>query len=178
MRRALLLAIVVPLALVAASCGDDNKDTASTRTTTKPTQTTTDAYGNGTTEGRGASTTAPAGKGSTTVSTGDTSLGTVLVDAEGKTLYAFTPDSATKSTCTDGCLQAWPPLTVDSGEPTGDGVDAAMLGTLTRDDGSTQVSYNGHPLYTYAPDTGPGDVTGQGVGGKWYVIGTDGELMK
>ncbi len=180
MRRALVLALVVPL-LLASACGDDDTDDASpTETTAQPPGTSAGddplepAAGSDT-----ATTVAPDGAtGSATVTTGDTSLGEVLVDADGMTLYAFTPDSATESTCTDGCLQAWPPLAVEGGDPTGEGVDAGMLGTLTRDDGTTQVSYNGHPLYTYAADNAPGDVTGQGVGDKWFVVGADGELIE
>jgi predicted lipoprotein with Yx(FWY)xxD motif len=106
-----------------------------------------------------------------------TALGDVVADGQGNVLYAFTPDSATSSACTGACATAWPPAVV-KGSPTADGVDAADLTVVKRDDGSEQVAFHGHPLYTYAGDAKPGDTTGQGSGGKWYVVGTDGNLVK
>ena len=109
-----------------------------------------------------------------TVTTAETDLGTILVDGEGLTLYLFTNDSPGMSVCEGECLVAWPPL----GEATaGEGVDAALLGTITRSDGSTQASYGDWPLYYYAEDVAAGDTTGQGVGGVWWVIGPDGEAI-
>lgn len=97
-------------------------------------------------------------------------LGTFLVDEDGMTLYLFTKDSPGVTTCFDACLQAWPPL-LTNGEPRADdGVTASKLGTITRDDGSIQVTYNGLPLYYYITDVKPGDTTGQGVGGVWFVV--------
>jgi predicted lipoprotein with Yx(FWY)xxD motif len=112
-----------------------------------------------------------------TVSLSDTSLGTVLVDAEGMTLYAFTPDTDGVSTCYDDCAAAWPPLVVDGAPAAGEGLDASLLTTVERTDGTTQAKYGDWPLYTFASDSAPGDVTGQGVGGKWYVIAADGSLI-
>ncbi|MDX1600711.1 MAG: hypothetical protein R3191_04270 [Anaerolineales bacterium] len=106
-----------------------------------------------------------------------TGMGEVLVNAEGMTLYAFTQDSADQSACTGGCADFWPPLTVEGEAVAGEGVNADMLATLTRADGSTQVTYNGHPLYTYSEDSAPGDVNGQGVNGAWYVVSPDGTLI-
>jgi predicted lipoprotein with Yx(FWY)xxD motif len=104
--------------------------------------------------------------------------GEILVDAEGMTLYAFMKDTADKSNCTDACAQTWPPLVADGDPTAGEGVDEEKLGTIDRDGGDTQVSYNDHPLYTYSPDEKAGDTKGQGVGGNWYVVSADGEPMK
>ena len=114
-----------------------------------------------------------------TVGTADSDLGTILVDAEGMTLYVFLQDADGKSNCKDACAETWPSLTVD-GDPTGsgEGIDAEMLGTTEREDGDTQVTYNDRPLYTYAPDSKAGDTKGQGVADNWYVVGTDGEPIK
>jgi predicted lipoprotein with Yx(FWY)xxD motif len=105
------------------------------------------------------------------------------VDGEGMSLYIFmndTQDSGT-STCTDTCADVWPPLTVDGDPVAGEGVDETLLGTITRDDGSLQVTYNGWPLYLYTGDSAPGDTNGQGVTdefGLWYLIGPDGEVIQ
>ena len=99
--------------------------------------------------------------------------GTILVDAEsGLTLYYFEKDvkDSGESVCLEGCIAAWPALTVEAGEtPTGGpGVDAAKLGTITRDDGDTQVTYDGLPLYFFAQDEEPGDL--KGVYQDWIVV--------
>jgi predicted lipoprotein with Yx(FWY)xxD motif len=107
---------------------------------------------------------APASSGAD-VNLGTAGSGPILTGANGLTLYTHAGDSATASTCTGGCATAWPPLTAKAGQPTAaDGVTGA-LGTLTRDDGSVQVTYKGMPLYFWTSDTKPGDVTGDGVGG-------------
>jgi predicted lipoprotein with Yx(FWY)xxD motif len=94
------------------------------------------------------------------------SLGAYLTGPNGLTLYIKTSDSANTSTCSGDCLAAWPPLTVTAGQVpvAGTGVTGS-LGTFTRADGSTQVTYNGLPLYYWVSDTKAGDTTGQGVGG-------------
>ncbi|MHB8857655.1 MAG: COG4315 family predicted lipoprotein [Bellilinea sp.] len=97
-------------------------------------------------------------------------LGTFLVDEKGMTLYLYTKDTPGVSNCKDACLTAWPPL-LTSGDPRADdGVTASKLGTITRDDGSLQVTYNDLPLYYYISDAAPGDTVGQGVGGVWFVV--------
>ena len=105
---------------------------------------------------------------SATLSTTSTSLGTVLTGANGLTLYRFDPDTSTTSACTGGCASVWPPVL---GKPVaGTGVNAADLGTITRSDGTTQATYQGHPLYTYSGDTGPGQTSGDGIQGTWHVM--------
>ena len=110
------------------------------------------------------------------VTTADSDHGTILVDGEGNALYLFTNDTGPESTCTGGCLEAWPPLL---GEPTAEGdADAGLLGTTERDDGSLQVLYNDHPLYHYAADAAPGDTNGQGVGDVWYLVSPAGDAVQ
>lgn len=108
----------------------------------------------------------------------DGDLGTFLVDAEGRTLYLFTADSPGVSTCEDACLAAWPALATDGAPVAGAGVDAALLGTLTREDGTEQVTYGGWPLYLYAADMAAGDTTGQGVNDVWFVVAPDGTAVE
>ena len=104
-------------------------------------------------------------------------VGTVLTNSDGMTLYLFEADKGTTSTCSGDCATNWPPVTT-SGNATGTmGATSSMLGTTTRDDGSTQVTYNGHPLYTFVGDTSSGQATGQGInafGGLWYAVTTAG----
>ena len=110
----------------------------------------------------------------------DSPLGEHLVDGEGLTLYLFDNDEPGVSNCTDDCLANWPPLTVDAetGPTWGDGVDGDLVGTIEReDDGSTQVTYDGMPLYFWAADTAPGDVDGQGVNDVWWVVAPDGSAI-
>lgn len=104
-------------------------------------------------------------------------LGSFLVDDKGMTLYLFTKDTPNTSNCYDKCATAWPPLLTTGNPVMGAGVDDSKLGTTTRKDGSTQVTYAGWPLYYYAKDTKAGDTTGQGVGSVWYVISPDGEQI-
>jgi predicted lipoprotein with Yx(FWY)xxD motif len=106
----------------------------------------------------------------------DSSLGSILVDGKGMTLYMFTKDSANTSACSGQCLAAWPPLL---GKPTeGSGVDDSKLGSFQRTDGSTQATYNGWPLYYWKGDAKAGDVTGQNVSGVWFVLDRDGDPVK
>jgi len=97
-------------------------------------------------------------------------VGTVLVGPDGMTLYTYKPDGATgKSACTGGCASAWPPLAATAAPalPTG---FAGKVTLITRDDGSKQVAYDGKPLYDFVGDSAPGDATGQGSGGVWFVV--------
>ncbi|WP_341359392.1 hypothetical protein V5H98_16930 [Georgenia sp. M64] len=173
----------VLLAASLAACGDDDPQGATTveettvaggeeatteEETTASEEATTEAMTEESTEDGAAA-------GAATVMTAESDLGTILVDGEGMTLYMFTNDTqdSGESVCEGDCLVAWPPL---EGEPTaGEGVDDSLLGTIERSDGSTQASYNGWPLYYWAQDTAPGDVTGQGVGDVWYVLDPAGE---
>lgn len=107
-------------------------------------------------------------------------FGQALVDGEGRSLYLFTNDTQDSGTssCTGDCLVKWPPLLTDGEPVAGTGMDAAMLGTITLPDGTTQVTYNGWPLYYFADDTAPGDALGQGVGGVWFLVSPTGEMIE
>jgi len=101
-------------------------------------------------------------------------LGKILVDAKGMTLYMFTKDEPNKVNCSGGCLTAWPPFVAEGEVKAEDGVDQAMLGTADLADGKKIVTYNQMPLYYWAGDTKPGDATGQDVNQVWYVVAPDG----
>jgi predicted lipoprotein with Yx(FWY)xxD motif len=105
----------------------------------------------------------------------DATLGSFVTGANGMSLYIFTPDTATSSACVDQCATSWPPLTVaNAADATaGAGVTGA-LGTITRADGTLQVTLGGHPLYYFANDKAAGDLNGQGLNEKWYAAGPDG----
>ncbi len=107
-------------------------------------------------------------------------FGQALVDAEGRSLYLFTNDTQNSGTssCTGDCLVEWPPLFTDGEPAAGEGVDAAMLGTITLPDGTMQVTYNGWPLYYFHEDTAAGDTNGQGLGGVWFLVTPAGEMIE
>jgi predicted lipoprotein with Yx(FWY)xxD motif len=99
---------------------------------------------------------------------------TVLTDAKGFAVYSFAPDTMTKSDCSGACAAAWPPV---KGPVTAGAGLAGKLGTIERSDGSAQATYDGHPLYTFVKDTGPGTDTGNGVnafGGLWHALTASG----
>jgi predicted lipoprotein with Yx(FWY)xxD motif len=152
------LLVLLPAALaIAVGCGDSSP----TRAPTAPT---------------------PKTAAAPDVATAQTSLGRVLVDGHGRTLYLFEKDDGATSSCYGACAGAWPPLTVP-GKAAGaaDGVTAAKLGTSPRKDGSAIVTYFGHPLYTFASDQKPGDVKGEEVdafGGEWYALSPSGKKVE
>ena len=105
-------------------------------------------------------------------------LGRILVDSKGKTLYDFAKDKSTASTCYGACAALWPPLTTKAKPVAGRGVRASLLGTTKRKDGKLEVTYNGHPLYSFVTDRKPGQTTGQGVnqfGAPWWVLSAAGK---
>jgi predicted lipoprotein with Yx(FWY)xxD motif len=115
---------------------------------------------------------------SLTLALEDSPAGPILTTGTGATLYDFAPDTARHSACvSDPCLFQWPPLVQHGPVTVGRGVNTALVGTLRRPDGATQLSYGGHPLYTYGLDVTPGMVMGQAIdqdGGLWYVLGPHG----
>jgi predicted lipoprotein with Yx(FWY)xxD motif len=108
-------------------------------------------------------------------------VGPILVTGGGDTLYDFVPDTPTRSACvSDVCIFQWPPLVTSGPVRVGKGVDRSLVGTLRRPDGSTQLSYGGHPLYTYNGDVSPGVIMGQALnqdGGLWYVLTARGKQI-
>ena len=101
-------------------------------------------------------------------------LGNMITDAAGNTLYLFTNDERNASSCSGGCAGAWPPFTVTGGPVAGEGIAEGNLGTIAREDGVMQVTYNGWSLYYFANDVAPGDTNGQDSHGIWFVVSTDG----
>ena len=141
--------------------------------------------------GGGAGTTGPASSGSmssgatssgggTMVTTANGTVGTYLTDGSGRTLYLWMADKSGKSNCSGSCAAVWPPLTTKGAPAAGGSAKAADLGTVARSDGAKQVTYNGHPLYYYANDSKPGDITGEGnngFGAKWWVVAPSGTAI-
>lgn len=173
-RRLAAAAVVLAAAGPLAACSS-----GSTTSSSSPSADRTSAAGAST------STTAGGTKPVYEVSTGTVGgLGTVLVDGQGFTLYLFEPDKQSgKSTCYGTCAQGWPPLLLPAGVSApvaGPGVDASLLGTTTRTDGSVQVTYDKWPLYLWVNDSQPGQATGQGLnnlGGLWYVLAPNGKAI-
>jgi predicted lipoprotein with Yx(FWY)xxD motif len=157
--------ISVPLAAAAAAlavagCGGGNGASSATKSTSTVTK-------------------APAAKGAT-VDVRKSKLGTMLVDAGGRSLYLFEADKGTASTCYGSCAVAWPPLITTGAPKAGGNVKQALLGTTKRKDGATEVTYHGHPLYYYAGDSAPGSTTGQALdqfGAEWYVLAPTGNKI-
>ena len=117
---------------------------------------------------------------STVITTKTSSGGSFLTNSAGRAVYLFVADSAGKSTCSGACASAWPPV-VATGQPTAaGGAQSSDLGTITRSDGTKQVTYDGHPLYYFVGDTGPGTDKGQGVdgfGAKWWLVAPSGSSI-
>jgi predicted lipoprotein with Yx(FWY)xxD motif len=167
---AVLVVAVLALAACAGSeeaggSGDTTSEPAPVASEPAPAESEPTAVASETSEAAGAEAEA--------ISVESSDLGDILVDGEGKTLYVFDNDTDENSTCYDDCQANWPPLTeeVEAGE----GVDASLLSTSEREDGSAQVTYAGRPLYYFAADQAPGDTNGQGIGDVWWVVGPDGE---
>ncbi|MBE0411490.1 MAG: hypothetical protein IBX69_17335 [Anaerolineales bacterium] len=104
-------------------------------------------------------------------------FGEILVGNEGMTLYIFTIDEPNQSNCDAACLALWPPLLTDGNPILGEGIDASLVGRAEMDDGSLIVTYNQMPLYFWVHDRQPGDTTGQGVEGVWFVVSPQGNLI-
>ena len=158
MRRIGLVAILTTLALLVAGCGDDDEGTVAQESDSPGEPESTEEE-----------------SASPVVELQETPLGEILVDAEGRTLYVFTNDSPGESTCAEACADLWPPVEAPSELAAGEGVDEALVGTITRSDGASQLTYADAPLYRYSKDEAPGDTNGQNVGGVWFVVGADGK---
>jgi predicted lipoprotein with Yx(FWY)xxD motif len=117
-----------------------------------------------------------------TVKVRSTKLGKIVVDGPARTLYLFEKDKNGKSACSGACAKNWPPLLTKGKPKAGTGAQASRLGTTKRSDGTTQVTYGGHPLYTFVADKSkPGSTKGQGVdafGAEWYVVGPNGKKVE
>jgi len=115
------------------------------------------------------------------VALGKTTLGPILVDARGRTLYVFDKDRGGKSACDKACVKFWPPLTSRTQPRAGAGVHKAMLGVTKRQDGRRQVTYAGHPLYAFVGDKTAGRTSGEGLtsyGAEWYAVAASGRTVE
>ena len=131
--------------------------------------------------GDASSTSSPRALNGAFVALGKTSLGKVLVDARGRTLYLFEKDQRGRSACDGACAAYWPPVVSSAKPRAAKGVRASLLGVNKRTDGSRQVTYGRHPLYTFTGDTRAGQTTGQGLtefDGAWYVVAASGRAIK
>ena len=168
------LLLVLAAALAIAGCGSSGSSSSSGG-----------AYGGGSTnttsetEKTTGSEAAPAGGEVAIVSlASEPKVGMVIVDSKGFTLYDFHKDKGTTSACYGACAEAWPPLLTEGAPKPGNGASMSMLGTAKRTDGTTQVTYAGHPLYTFVADKKPGEANGndsKAFGGQWYALKGNGE---
>ena len=121
------------------------------------------------------------GGGMTAIETHSGALGTYLTDSAGHAVYLFEADKNGKSACYGQCASYWPPVIANGSPEAMSGVQAGKLGTTTRTDGTKQVTYNGHPLYTYINDKTAGDTTGEGstnFGAEWYLLSPSGSAIE
>jgi predicted lipoprotein with Yx(FWY)xxD motif len=165
-----LAALAVAGALVLTACGASSTSSSSGSSSTP-------SYG---AAKPNTSSTSNSSGAASVVNTKTSSLGTYLVDANGRALYLWDADHGSQSTCSGACAQAWPPLTTTHTPKASGAVKASLLGTTKRPDGSREVTYAGHPLYTFAGDTQPGQTTGQGsngFGAPWWVITPAGKAL-
>jgi predicted lipoprotein with Yx(FWY)xxD motif len=164
--------------LVVAGCGSDAKtDTSSAGA--KQSSDSAYSYGSGTS--KQAEPAPETGAAAAVVKTASGSLGTMLADADGRTLYLWEADQGAKSACDGPCAEAWPPLTTDGKPAAGGGVKADLLGTSKRADGTLGVTYAGHPLYYFTGDTAAGQANGQdsdAFGADWYVVSPAGSAIE
>jgi predicted lipoprotein with Yx(FWY)xxD motif len=173
-----LLSCIAALAIVAGCGGDDDSsdgdvDASATTTTTEASK----SQGAGS-DGGGENETSGGGPGSVVEETGS-QYGQILVDSDGRTLYAFDKETTDRSECFGACAEAWPPFYTDGEPQAGKGVDQGLLGT-TDHEGKDLVTYDGHPLYYYV-DEGPNEVLCQGVdefGGLWLVVDPGGDPIQ
>jgi predicted lipoprotein with Yx(FWY)xxD motif len=129
----------------------------------------------------GTSAASPSGVAAATVSTGSSTLGRILVDGRGRTLYLFEKDTRGRSACSGTCATYWPPLLTHGRLSARGGAAASLLGTIRRADGTTQVTYAGHPVNRYLPDVRPGQTLGQDshdFGAGWYVLSPVGRKIE
>jgi predicted lipoprotein with Yx(FWY)xxD motif len=192
MKSKLLMSTLLGLVLVLSACAPQQTtptamvpqtgstpsgamtEAPSTTMSESPTEQATDSSTEAMTEAPNTST------GMTIKTSESATMGTYLVDDQGMSVYLFMNDTQNsgKSVCAGNCATNWPPVLVNSAPTAGTGVDASLLGTITRDDGSLQATYNGWPLYYFAKDSAPGDTMGQGAVNSWYLVSAAGDPVK
>jgi len=176
MHRSLLLVVPIALSLALAACGGDGDEGAASAEPATEAQGPS-GYGQGGDGGdEGGGGGSDAGPG-IALTTGDSQFGEALFDGERRAIYYFDKETTASSECYGDCAAAWPPVLTE-GEPVAEGgAEASLLGTTERDDGTTQVTYDGHPLYYYVDDP-PGEILCHDVeefGGVWLAVQPDGE---
>lgn len=162
------VAVAVPAILLAA-CGSSSSSTTAGGSSSA-------TAGGSSSATAGGSASASAAK-AVTVETHSGDVGTYLTDGTGRTLYLFASDTGGRSSCSAACTKYWPPLTTTGAATASGGAKSAMVATITRSDGSKQVTYSGHPLYYFAGDAAAGDLKGQGINGfgaRWWVVSPTG----
>jgi predicted lipoprotein with Yx(FWY)xxD motif len=172
MRKILGAAGLAAIALAVAACGSSGSSggAAAAASSSAPSSTAPSSSAPSTAAPSSSAPSSTAAAATGPLSTRTIDGKTVLTNSAGFTLYWFAPDTSTTSKCTGTCAQYWPPV---KGPATAGAGVTGKLGTITRPDGSTQATYNGHPLYTYVADTAPGQAKGNGVnasGGLWYEV--------
>jgi predicted lipoprotein with Yx(FWY)xxD motif len=167
---------VLALAVIAAGCGGSSYSGNSSTSNSASSGGGGGGYGGGGSSSKTSTTPASTGGATAVIAVASNpKLGKILVDSKGDTVYYFEKDkqNGNASTCSGACASVWPPVTT-SGAPTGQkGASASKLGTIKRSDGTTEVTYNGWPLYTYAGDKKPGDANGNDFtqfGAQWYAL--------
>jgi predicted lipoprotein with Yx(FWY)xxD motif len=179
-RRPAALAAAAAATLLLAACGSSSGESTATATSGGATTAAQGGYGSAPAPTTTAATTTQAASRSADLIAHEGKLGTYLVDAQGRPVYLFEKDTSTVSTCSAACTSAWPPVTAGGAPRVGPGLKRGLLGTTTRADGSTQLTYGGHPLYRFAGDQPGGAPTGQGnngFGAPWYVVRPSGAKL-
>ena len=154
---------VLSAALLVAACGTGSSSTG--------------AAGSSSPAGASSAAAASGGSGSTVITTVSSSAGTFLTSSSGHAVYLWTKDGSGMSACSGACAGVWPPVTTTGTVTASGGAKSSDLGTITRSNGTKQVTYDGHPLYFFAGDSGPGMASGQGndeFGAKWWLVSPSG----
>lgn len=155
------LGALLAVALLAAACGSGGSGTSG-----------------GSTPAAGSS--ASGSAAAMVITTKSGSAGTYLTDGSGRTVYLWVKDGKNSSSCSGACASAWPPVPASGTVTASGGAVASDLGSITRSDGSKQVTYDGHPLYYYSGDSSPGQTAGQGsnsFGAKWWLVAPSGSMI-
>jgi len=173
MKRASLLLISAVL-LVAAACSSDSKTSSSSSSSS----TSSSSSPSSSSSASSSSSSGAAGAATLAAATNAKIGKAILTDSKGMTVYLFVPDGTSKtSKVPDGLKQLWPPVDATGTAAAGSGLDSSKLTLEPQADGTMQVAYNGHLLYTYAQDKAAGDANGQGLGSNWYVLDADGNKV-
>jgi predicted lipoprotein with Yx(FWY)xxD motif len=182
-RKSYAFALLALLAIVIAGCGSGGSSTSTTSESSSNENASSESsagtkgsgYGS---ENKSASSESSGGSAMVISLSSVPKVGMVLVDSNGMTVYDFHKDKGTTSSCYGACEQGWPPVLTEGKPSVGNGASASKLGTTERKDGTTQVTYAGHPLYTFVEDKKPGEANGNDTsafGAQWYALKGNGE---